>query len=164
MTSTTFTIVTAGKPSMHEEMLSDKFHVETAYFTSRPVQSRFSQTHAFGNTGINTNSVIPWICNFLIYFQHIMLVNVKLDVSRNIGLHFKVAGFLGLVNFKGWQFWHSVLWRVCEKPEWISMPVLDNMLKILTLIFPNDFMETMILESKQVINSKWRATLKHWLE
>ena len=29
------------------------------------------------------------------------------------------------------------------------MPVLDYMLKILTLIFPYDFMETMILESKQ---------------
>ena len=32
-----------------------------------------------------------------------MLVNVKLDVSSQKGLLFKVADFIGLVNFK----WHS---------------------------------------------------------
>ena len=39
----------------------------------------FSQTYKIG---INANFVFPYICSFLLYLYQIMLVNVKLDISR----------------------------------------------------------------------------------
>ena len=43
----------------------------------------FSQTHKIGNIGIVCNFVLPYIyiCSFLLYLQHMMLVNMKTDIS-----------------------------------------------------------------------------------
>ena len=45
------------------------------------LNSTFSQTHKVGNNGINANFVLPYICSFLHYLDHVMLVNVTLDIS-----------------------------------------------------------------------------------
>ena len=44
-------------------------------------QSGFSQTLKIGNIGIIANFVFPYICSFLPYLHHIILVNVKFYVS-----------------------------------------------------------------------------------
>ena len=41
----------------------------------------FSKTHNIGNIGIIANLLVPYIGSFPLYFYHIMLVNVKLDVQ-----------------------------------------------------------------------------------
>ena len=43
--------------------------------------SRFSQMHKVGNIGSITNFVFSYIYSFLSYFNHIILVYVKLDAS-----------------------------------------------------------------------------------
>ena len=43
--------------------------------------SSFSQKHKIGNIAINVSFVFPYICSFHLYSQHMMLVNVKLDIS-----------------------------------------------------------------------------------
>ena len=50
--------------------------------------SGFSQMHKIGNIGIIANVVFPYICTFLLYFQHmnvnvknVNVINVKFDVS-----------------------------------------------------------------------------------
>ena len=46
--------------------------------------SGFSQMHKIGNIAIIAiiaNFVFPYICSFLHYLQHIMIVNEKLEVS-----------------------------------------------------------------------------------
>ena len=55
--------------------------------------STFSHSHKIGNNGINGNFVLPYNCSFLYYLHHMMLVNVKLDVSWYEGLPFKLADF-----------------------------------------------------------------------
>ena len=37
--------------------------------------------HKIGNVGIIAKFVFPHICSFLLYLQHMMLVNIKLDIS-----------------------------------------------------------------------------------
>ena len=55
--------------------------------------------HKIGNIGIITNFVFQYIRSFLRYFNHKILVNLKLDASRYKRLHFKVADFICLVHF-----------------------------------------------------------------
>ena len=55
--------------------------------------STFSHSHKIGNNCINGNFVLPYNCSFLYYLHHMMLVNVKLDVSWYEGLPFKLADF-----------------------------------------------------------------------
>ena len=45
------------------------------------LHSSFSQRHKVGNVGINSNFVFPRIWSFLLYFDQVMLVNVKLDIK-----------------------------------------------------------------------------------
>ena len=45
------------------------------------VEPDFSQTHKIGNIGIIANYIYSHICSFLLYFDHMMLVNVKVNVS-----------------------------------------------------------------------------------
>ena len=45
------------------------------------LQTGFTQTHKIGNIGIIANFVFPHICSLLLYWQHMMLVNVILDIS-----------------------------------------------------------------------------------
>ena len=51
----------------------------------------FLQMHKIGNIGIIENFVLTYICNFPLYFGHISVVMM--------GLHFKVANFIGPVPF-----------------------------------------------------------------
>ena len=43
--------------------------------------SGFSQTHKIGNIGIISNFLFPYICSFLLYLHHMMIVNVTLDIT-----------------------------------------------------------------------------------
>ena len=43
--------------------------------------STFSRTHKVVNNGINANFVFPYFCSLLLYFEPMILVNVKLDIS-----------------------------------------------------------------------------------
>ena len=45
-------------------------------------RSRFSQTHRIGYIGVIANEVLSYICSFLLYLYHVILVNLKLDISR----------------------------------------------------------------------------------
>ena len=86
--------------------------------------SSFSQTDKIGNVGSIANFVILYIFSFILYLQHIMLVNVKLDVSRykriifqGHRLHWSSSFLMAQLKWS-WQYQHScILWRVCEKPE-----------------------------------------------
>ena len=33
------------------------------------------------NVDINVNFVFPYLCSFLLYWHHMMLINVKLDIT-----------------------------------------------------------------------------------
>ena len=61
--------------------------------------SSFSQTDKIGNVGSIANFVILYIFSFILYLQHIMLVNVKLDVSRYKRIIFQGRRFIDPVNF-----------------------------------------------------------------
>ena len=41
----------------------------------------FFQTNKIGNVGIIGKLVVPYICSFLLYLQHVILVRVELDAS-----------------------------------------------------------------------------------
>ena len=56
--------------------------------------------HKIGNIGIIANFVFPYIGSFLPYLQHMMLVNMKLEIHV-IGLQFKVANVIGPIPFTG---------------------------------------------------------------
>ena len=57
----------------------------------------FSQKHKIGNIDIIANFVFPYICNFLSYLQHMMLVNIKLDI-----------GGYNMIEFEGYRLhWSS---------------------------------------------------------
>ena len=49
----------------------------------------FSQIHKIGNIGITTNFVFPYICSVLLCLQHLMLVNMKLDISGSNWISFQ---------------------------------------------------------------------------
>ena len=50
--------------------------------------SGFSQTHKIGNIGIIANFIIPYICTFLLFY-HMMLVNLKINVSGSKRMTFQ---------------------------------------------------------------------------
>ena len=51
-------------------------------FSAVKIHLDFLQTHKIGNIGIIANTVFRYICSFLLYLHHMMLENVKLDVSE----------------------------------------------------------------------------------
>ena len=55
--------------------------------------------------------LFPHICRFLHYLDHMVLVDVKLEISWKRWVNFKIADFIGLVNFENenWQYWHSCI-------------------------------------------------------
>ena len=65
-------------------------------------QSTFSHSQKVDNNDINANSVFPYICSFCHDLYLKILVIVKLDVSWQKGLPFRVPDFFGLINFE-WQ-------------------------------------------------------------
>ena len=52
------------------------------------LHSCFSQSHKIGNAGIIANFVFPYICNFRLYLQQMMSVNVKLEIKGYISITF----------------------------------------------------------------------------
>ena len=46
--------------------------------------------HNISNNDSNANFVLSHICSFFLYLHQIRLVNVKLNISRILGLYFKV--------------------------------------------------------------------------
>ena len=67
-----------AKNRLNVKLVSWRIELKTA---RTYVQSGFSQTHKIGNITIFANFVFPYICSFLLYLQHMMLVNMKLDIS-----------------------------------------------------------------------------------
>ena len=70
--------------------------------------------YKIGNIGIIANFVLPYICSFLPYLQHMMLVNMQLDISgynritfQGCRLHW-YSSFLMAQN-GSWQYWHSCI-------------------------------------------------------
>ena len=51
--------------------------------------SSFSQTHKIGNIDIFANSVFPHIWSFLPYLYHLLLINVKLNISGKKSIIFQ---------------------------------------------------------------------------
>ena len=78
---------------------TDTFFVSHDFLNRCFAESTFPQTHKVGNDGINASFVFKYICSFLHYLDLKMLVNMKLDVSWQKGLPFKVGDFIGLLNF-----------------------------------------------------------------
>ena len=85
----------------------------------------FSQTRNIGNIGIIANFVFPFICSLLPYLHHMILVNVKLDVSAYMKITFQdwrlhwSCSFLMAQLKQSWQYWHSgvveSLWKTLLK-------------------------------------------------
>ena len=62
-------------------------------------ESRFSQMHKIGNNGSVAIYVFPFICNFLLYSNGIMLVIPKFDIT-GYKKPVKIEYFSSRVNFK----------------------------------------------------------------
>ena len=77
---------------------------------SLSTQSSFSQTHNIGNIAIVANFIFPYNLNVPFYLHHVMLVNVKLDVSRL----FQDCRLLMVQLKQSCQYWTLVLQRVCS--------------------------------------------------
>ena len=83
----------------------------------------FHEHRKIGNIDIIVNFVFPYISSYLLYLYHMMLVNVKLDVSGHKRIMFQVCRFhwpclFLIVQVKqNWQYWQGSLvsWSVCEK-------------------------------------------------
>ena len=87
----------------------------------QPMQSGFSQTHKIGNIDIIANFTFPYICSFLLYLQHMMLINVILDIRgcnrstfEGCRLYWS-SSFLKAWLKQNWQYCHSCvvesLWK-----------------------------------------------------
>ena len=71
--------------------------------------------------GIIANFVVPDSWSFLFYLQHMMLVNMKLDISRSNRITFQGSWLHWSIYFLivqpkwSWQYWHSyiveILWK-----------------------------------------------------
>ena len=80
--------------------------------------SGFSQTHKIGNIAY---FVFPYVCSFLLYLQHVMLVNAILNISGYNRITFKgyrlhwSSSFLMRQLKRSWQYWDScgveTLWK-----------------------------------------------------
>ena len=85
-------------------------------------QSRFSRTHNIGIIGIIANFVFPYICWLLHYVNHMMLVNMEIDVSEKKritcwGYRFHWSSSFRMVELKrSWQYWHSCVAKNLWKP------------------------------------------------
>ena len=101
--------------SIHEKKSSgSSFPLQQSVITSfcgYPSPSGFSQTQKID---IIANFVSTYICSFLFYFQQMVLVNMKLDISRcnsitfqGCGLHLPELSFLMAKLKHSWQYWHS---------------------------------------------------------
>ena len=78
--------------------------------------------HKIGNAGIIVNFVFPYICSFLPCLQHMILANIKLDISKfnwitfqDCKLHWS-SSFLITQLKRSWQFWHFFIVESLWKP------------------------------------------------
>ena len=85
-----------------------------------------SQTHRIANIGIIAKFVFPHICSFLLYMHHMMLVNIKLDISghklitfQGYKLHWS-GSFLMAQLKRSWQYWHSCIAQSLWKPLFVN--------------------------------------------
>ena len=63
------------------------------------LHSGLSQTHKIGNIGVILYFVFPYICNFLLYLQHMILVNAKLNICGYKRITFEGCRFRWLSSF-----------------------------------------------------------------
>ena len=82
--------------------------------TTEMTFSGFSQRHKIGNNCINSNYVTIYTGSFLLYLQHIILVNMKLDNSGCNRITFQgpihwSSSFLTAQLKQSWQYYHSYI-------------------------------------------------------
>ena len=71
--------------------------------------------HKIANIAIIVNFVLRYICSFLLYLQHMVLVNMKIDISgfNSItfqGCRLRWSSYFLMVKVKqSWQYWHSCI-------------------------------------------------------
>ena len=84
--------------------------------------SGFSQRHQIGKIFIIANFVFPYICSFLSYLQHMMILKVKLDIST-CNFHWFISFLIVQIKWS-WQYWHSCiaksLWKTSNEAGWGS--------------------------------------------
>ena len=92
--------------------------------TGKCSQSGFSQTHKIGNIGIIAKFEFPYFCSFLLSLQHMILVNMKVDISacnrikfqgcKLCKLHWSSSFLMAQLKWS-WQYWHfcivESLWK-----------------------------------------------------
>ena len=72
----------------------------------------FSQSHTISNIDIIANFVVPFVCNFLLYVQHKMLANERINISGNKRVTYQGCGVYWFSSFpmvqlkRSWQYWH----------------------------------------------------------
>ena len=72
------------------------------------LHSWFSQMNNNDNNGNIATCVFPYICSFLLYSNHIVLDNTRLDIT----------GYKGII-FQGWIFWWSSKFQMSQpKHKW----------------------------------------------
>ena len=69
--------------------------------------------HKIGNFSIIANFVFPFVCSFLLYLYHMIIVNVKLDVDMRIifqdcRLHWSSSFSMAQLK-RSWHYWHSCI-------------------------------------------------------
>ena len=91
------------------------------YHSTSKTHAGFSQTDKISNIFMIANFVFPCICSFLLNLQHMMLANVKFDISGCNGITFQgcrdhwSSSFLMVQLKRSWQYCHSciveILWK-----------------------------------------------------
>ena len=107
------------------------FNTEHCYMCT---WSSFSRTHKIGNIPIYTCSIFPCL-------YHIILLNVKLDISGYERIKFqghmlhRSSSFLMLQLKWSWQYWHSCieenLWKTLLVHSKKHNPIWDRMAQLL---------------------------------
>ena len=100
--------------------------------------SGFSQKYQIGNFDIMANFVFPLICMPLYYLNHVMLVNVYLEINRYKRITFQGHKLYWRFSFvtvqvKGsWQYWHSCIVESLWKPPMSAKDEADVTLRAKT--------------------------------
>ena len=122
--------------------------------------SIFSETHKIDNNGSNANFVFPHICSFNHYLQHMVLANVKLNVSGYKRITFQGRSFYWSRIFSmeqpkwSWQYWHY-----CIVVSWWKTPFCST-----SLITKTPIMIWIEFEIKCAHNKAGSTNMKKKLE
>ena len=99
----------------------------------------FSQTHKISNISINPNFVFPYIPSFLLYVHHMILVNVKLNVSEHTRIlfqcskHYWSSCFLMTQLKRSWQYWRKFVKTSTVKPKFQAILHIYMYTKIISV-------------------------------